>query len=315
MLDAAYVGNVGRHLLQRRSLNAIPYGTRFLPSSIDPTTGNTPLPDNFLRTLPGYSDIQYIEMSSNSNYHALQTQVNRRFSKRLQFGLSWTWSKSLNLVNGNNDAVNPFLDYRMRNYGKGNFDRTHNFVLNYTYNLPKLSSALPNPLVRWVFDNWDVAGVTSFISGQPLGIGYSLASGADIVGGGGAGVDSRVVLTGNPNLPKSERTVARHFNTDVVQAPTRADFGIGNAPKDPIRGPGTNVWDVSFYKNFPFPQNEARRLQFRFEFYNFFNHASFQGVDTTARFDAAGRQISGTFGQYTSTLDARRIVLGAKFYF
>jgi len=315
VLDAAYVGNVGRHLLQRRSLNAIPYGTRFLPSSIDPTTGNTPLPDNFLRTLPGYSDIQYIEMASNSNYHALQTQVNRRFSKRLQFGLSWTWSKSLNLVNGNNDAVNPFLDYRMRNYGKGNFDRTHNFVLNYTYNLPKLSSALPNPLVRWVFDNWDVAGVTSFISGQPLGIGYSLASGADIVGGGGAGVDSRVVLTGNPNLPKSERTVARHFNTDVVQAPTRADFGIGNAPKDPIRGPGTNVWDVSFYKNFPFPQNEARRLQLRFEFYNFFNHASFQGVDTTARFDAAGRQISGTFGQYTSTLDARRIVLGAKFYF
>jgi hypothetical protein len=56
-------------------------------------------------------------------------------------------------------------------------------------------------------------------------------------------------------------------------------------------------------------------LQLRFEFYNFFNHASFQGMDTTARFDAQGRQVSGTFGQYTSTLDARRIVLGAKLYF
>jgi hypothetical protein len=315
VLDTAYVGNVGRHLLQRRSLNAVPYGTRFLPSSIDPTTGNTPLPDNFLRPLPGYADIQYIETASTSNYHSLQTQINKRFSRGLQFGVSWTWSKSMNLVNGNNDAVNPFLDYRMRNYGKGNFDRTHNFVLNYVYNVPRLSQVWNNSLVKWVFDNWDVAGVTTFTSGAPLGLSYSLVSAADIVGGGGAGVDTRVNLTGNPVLPKSERTVLRHFDTSVVQAPTRAEFGIGNAPKDPIRGPGINSWDVSFYKNIPFSKNEARRLQLRFEFYNFFNHASFQNVDTAARFDAAGRQVSGTFGQYTSTLDARRIVLGAKFYF
>jgi hypothetical protein len=124
-----------------------------------------------------------------------------------------------------------------------------------------------------------------------------------------------VNLTGNPILPKSERTPLRHFDTSAVQAPTRAEFGIGTAPKDPIRGPGINVFDVSFYKNIPFSKDEQRRLQLRFEFYNFFNHASFQGVDTAGRFDANGRQVSGTFGQYTSTLDARRVVLGAKIYF
>ncbi len=168
---------------------------------------------------------------------------------------------------------------------------------------------------RWVFDNWDIAGVTTFTSGSPLGIGYSLVSGQDLVGGGGAGVDSRVVLTGDPNLPKSERTVYRHFNTDVVQPPTRADFGKGSAPKDPIRGPGINVFDVSLYKNIPLGAQEQRRLQLRFEFYNFFNHPSFQNVDNSGRFDAQGKQVNGTFGAYTSTLDARRIVLGAKFYF
>jgi hypothetical protein len=315
VLDTAYVGSVGRRLLQRRSLNAVPYGTRFLASSIDPTTGTTPLPDNFLRPLPGYADIQYIEMASSSNYHSLQTQVNKRFSSGLQFGASWTWSKSMNLVNGNNEAVNPFLDFRMRNYGRGNFDRTHNFVLNYTYRLPKLSQVWNNPVTKWVFDSWDVSGVTSFISGAPMGIGYSLVAAQDLVGGGGAGVDSRVVVVENPVLPKGERTIYRHFNTNAFQPPTRANFGIGNAPKDVFRGPGTNVWDVSFFKNIPLGSNEARRLQLRFEFYNFFNHASFQGVDTTARFDAAGRQVSGTFGQYTSTLDARRAVLGAKIYF
>ncbi len=123
----------------------------------------------------------------------------------------------------------------MRNYGKGNFDRTHNFALNYVYKVPKLSQVWNNALTRWVFDNWDVAGVTSFISGAPLGIGYSLVQAQDLTGGGGAGVDSRVVLLDNPNLPKSERTINRHFNTDVVRPPSRDNFGIGNAPKDPIR--------------------------------------------------------------------------------
>ena len=46
-----------------------------------------------------------------------------------------------------------------------------------------------------------------------------------------------------------------------------------------------------------------------------FNHANFSAVDTTGRFDAQGRQVSGTFGQYTATQDARRLVLGAKLYF
>jgi hypothetical protein len=314
VLDVSYVGSVARHLMQRRSFNSVPYGTRFLPASIDSTTG-TALPDNFLRPLPGYADIQYIELASTSNYHSMQTQINKRFSKGLQFGLAWTWSKSLNLVNGNGDAVNPFLNYRIRNYGKGNFDRTHNFVLNYLYSLPKLSKRWNIGAAKWVFDNWDVAGVTTFTSGSPLGIGYSLVSGQDIVGGSGAGVDSRVVLTGDPNLPKGERTVYRHFNTDVVQPPSRADFGIGTASKDPIRGPGINVFDFSVYKNIPFSSNEQRRLQLRFEFYNFFNHPSFQGVDTGARFDAQGKQVNATFGAYTSTLDARRVVLGAKVYF
>lgn len=315
VLDVAYVGNVGRHLLQRRSLNALPYGTRFLPSSADPTS-TSPLPDNFLRPLPGYADIQYIEMAGTSNYHSMQTQINKRFSKGLQFGVAWTWSKAMTIVNGNNDAVNPYLDYRMRNYGRAGFDRTHNFVFNYLYDIPGLSAkAGNNGIVKAVFDNWQLSGVTSFTSGAPLGIGYSLVNAVDLVGASGAGIDSRVNVLRNPILPKSERTELRHFDTTAFAPPTREEFGIGNAPKDVLRGPGINNFDVTVIKNIPIGQSDAKRLQFRFEFYNFFNHASFQGVDTTARFDAQGRQVSGTFGQYTSTLDARRVVLGLKFYF
>ena len=315
VLDVAYVGNVGRRLLQRRSLNALNYGTRFLPASLDTTTTNSPLPDNFLRPLPGYGDIQYIEMASSSNYHSLQTQINKRFAKGFQFGASWTWSKAMTLVNGNNDAVNPFLDFRMRNYGRAGFDRTHNLVVNYLYDIPKLSSVWKNPVTKWVFDDWQLSGLSSFTSGAPLGIGYSLVQAVDLTGASGAGVDSRINVVTNPIIPKGERTELRHFNTGAFAPPTRAELGIGNAPKDVLRGPGINVFDVSMFKNIPLDTDGKRRIQLRFEFYNFFNHASFQGVDTTARFDGQNRQVSGTFGQYTSTLDARRIVLGAKFYF
>ena len=43
VIDVAFVGNLGRHLLQSVNLNTLPYGERFLPSSQDPTTGK-PLP-------------------------------------------------------------------------------------------------------------------------------------------------------------------------------------------------------------------------------------------------------------------------------
>jgi hypothetical protein len=318
VLEVAYVGSLGRHLMQRRSINAVPYGGRFLASSIDPTVagGATPLPDNFLRPFRGYGDINYIEFASNSNYHALQVQANRRVSTSLAFGLSYTWSKAMDLVDGNGNNVNPFIDPKIRNYGKAGFDRTHNLTINYVYKLPGLSKRWDNVVTRQVLDGWELSGITSFISGAPLGIGYSTVQGTDLVGGSGGGLDSRVVLTGDPNLPSGDRTFQRHFNTSVVQAPTKANFGIGNAPKDPIRGPGTNNWDISIFKNFSLAREGAVRLQYRLEMYNAFNHTQFSSVDTTARFDlTTGNQVNALFGSYNGARDARRIVMGLKLNF
>jgi len=137
----------------------------------------------------------------------------------------------------------------------------------------------------------------------------------DITGAAGYNVDSRVVLAGNPILPKDERTVVRHFRTEAVQQPDTANFGIGNAARDAIRGPGVNNWDISIFKVFPLGKESSRDLQFRFETYNTFNHAQFNAVDTAARFDTAGKQVNGRFGQYTNSSDGRRIQLGLKFRF
>jgi hypothetical protein len=200
----------------------------------------------------------------------------------------------------------------MRNYGKAGFDRTHNVAIFYDYKLPDFIRG--KSFGRWIVNGWEVSGITSFISGAPTGIGYSFVVATDITGASGAGIDSRVNLIGNPNLPKSERTVYRHFRTEVVRPPDRENFGIGNAPKDPIRGPGINNWDISVFKNFRLGEGQ-RRLQFRWEMYNAFNHTQFSGVNTSARFDAQGNQVNARFGEYTAAYDARRIQAALKFYF
>lgn len=311
VLDVAYVGSLSRHLQQQRSFNSVPYGTTSLASSVDPTS-NSPLPINFLRPIQGYADINYNELSSNSSYHSMQTQLNRRFRQGLTFGVAWTWSKAMDLVDGNN-AINPFIDPRVWHYGKAGFDRTHTFVLNYDYLIPGLSKYWNNRAVRAAFDNWEIAGVTSFLSGEPQGVSYTLVSTTDLTGGGGTGVGSRPDLRGPLDLPKSEITPARAFRTENVAAPIDR-FGRGSSPKDSFRGPGTNSWDITLNKNFPIGR-ESRYIQFRFETYNTFNHTQFSGLDTAARFDAAGNQTNARFGQYTSTRNARQVQLGLKFAF
>lgn len=73
--------------------------------------------------------------------------------------------------------------------------------------------------------------------------------------------------------------------------------------------------DISLFKNFQLGNNEARRLQFRLESYNTFNHTQFTAIDAAARFDASGRQVNNEFGQYTAAAPSRRLVLGLKLYF
>ncbi|MBI3428366.1 MAG: TonB-dependent receptor [Acidobacteria bacterium] len=319
VLDVAYVGSLARHLMQRRSINAVPYGGRFQASAIDQTVsgGVTPLPDNFLRPYKGYGDINYLEFASNSNYHALQVQANRRFSSSLSFGLSYTWSKAMDLVDGNGNNVNPFIDPHIRNYGRAGFDRTHNLTINYVYKLPGLSKQLGgHAIAKQVFDGWELSGITSFVSGAPSGIGFSTVQGTDLAGASGGGVDSRLVLLADPVLPKSERTFARFFNTAAFRPPTKAELGIGNAAKDLIRLPGTNNWDISLFKNFVFGREGTFRLQYRLETYNTFNHTQFTSVDTTGRYDlTTGAQVNALFGSYTGAANVRRIVMGLKLNF
>lgn len=104
-------------------------------------------------------------------------------------------------------------------------------------------------------------------------------------------------------------------NSILAPLPGVSVNGIGNASKAPIYGPGLNNFDISLFKNFRLGSNEARRLQFRLETYNTFNHTQYNSLDLGARFDASNRQTNPTFGQFNGAALARRVVLGLKLYF
>lgn len=321
LLDVAYAGNVQRHLLQTRNLNAVPYGTNFLPSSLDPTvTGGRPLNSNLLRPRLGYTDINYLEFAGIGNYNALQFQLIRRFSSRATFNVSYAFSKALDLVDGAGNTVNPVLNYRSSDYGPSGFDRRHVLTINYTYNLPGVSKVWNNRATRIGLDGWELSGVSTFQSGAPLGLPYTLTYTADLTGGttaastGVTGYATRSVLVGDVNAPAPN---GEWFNVNAVKAPVPGLSlnGIGNASKAPIYGPGLNNWDISLFKNFQWGSNESRRLQFRIETYNTFNHTQFTGIDTLARFNQANQQTNTNYGRFTTAALARRLVLGLKLYF
>jgi hypothetical protein len=310
LLDVSYVGNVGRHLIQRRNLNLVPYGARFDPANADPTNPRIALPDNFFRPYPGYGNITYQENSGTSNYNGLHVALNRRFTSGVQLGLSYSWSKTMGLTNSDQQGLPTYRPYRIWSYGKLSFDQTHKMVVSYLWELPRLSRITPHPLIRHIFDNWEWNGITTFSSGTPAGIGFSTVDNADITGGGDG---ARVVMVDNPVLPRSEQTFQRRFNTEAFARPPRGDFG--NAPKDVFRRPGINNWDFTFLKKIPLGSGERRYLQLRWEMYNAFNHAQFQNVDTGARFNAAGDQVNARFGQVTSTREPRIMQVALHLYF
>ena len=300
ILDVGYSGSLGRHLLWQRNINSIAYGTNFLASSNDPTT-NRPLPSAFLRPYQGYGDINVREPASSSNYHSLQVSANRRFSARFKYGLSYTWSKSLDYNTDDGTSVSTLVPIKIWNYGVSTFDRKHVVKANWLYDLPSLKSAAR--AVKWVTNDWQLSGIATFSTGAPLDIGYTTVTAADITGSPTDG--SKIVVAGNPILSGGDRTFTRFFDTSVFAAP--AVGTIGNAGRGIVRGPGIQNYDLTAYKNFA--HKERFRTQLRGEFYNAFNHTQWSGLNTTARFDATGKQVNAQFGQVTATRPGRRIQL------
>lgn len=305
-IDVSYVGNVAHHLIQGVNLNEVPYGAHFQPQNQDPVTGSA-LPEDFYRPIPGYEGIGQLGNFGWSNYNSLQVAANRRYSHGIQFGLSYTWSRSMGTGSNDGDTLATYRPWRIWNYGPTLFDQRQVLTLTYVWDLPPASKLAPNSFVKFLFDDWQVSGVCTFAKGLPMGVYLGTTDGADIAGGGD-GV--------RPNLVGDVKQGAggfyNWFNTAAFARPAQGYYG--NSPVYPVYGPGQNNWDITLMKKFPLG-SEQRALEFRGEFYNAFNHPQYDAVDTTAVFDPSGAQVNGEFGQVIATRSPRIIQLSLRLEF
>lgn len=308
VIDVSYVGSLSRHLINQRNINSIPMYARFDPANIDSTT-RSPLPDNYLRPYLGMGTINMRTFDGTSNYHGMQMSVNRRMSRGLQFGMSYTYAKSLGVSNADFGGLSYYFPWRQYNYGPLGYDIRHMAVFNYNYEVPNLGKKLDNKFIGIITDNWQISGITQFMTGTPFTPGYSTSDGADITG---SQEGARINVLSDPFLPAGERTFDRNFKTEAFGRPAVRTFGTAGV--NIMRNPGWSNWDMSFSKRFPL-FSEDRYLQLRGEFYNIWNHTQFSSYNTTARFDAAGRQINAAFGQLSGTRDPRKVQLSLRFMF
>ena len=300
ILDVGWVNTEGRHLSRTRALNEVPFAAEFQPQNANPV-GSGYLPDNYFRPYMGYGGITWQEESGSSNYNALQVQANRRFAKTLMLSASYSWSKVLTY-----NGASPYLSDNWF-YGLSSINRPQSFVLNAMWDLPKASHLADNGFIRTAFDGWQIGMVGTWQLGQPMGVSYGSTAGTNFTGGGDS---SRTIVTGPVQLSRDQRTINRFFNTSAFSMPLQSTvanpyLGLGNSSSTLFNGPGVNNTDISFFKNIPI--RERASLQLRWEIYDFFNHPSFNSVDTTARFNAAGQQISQTFGQLNGALTPRQM--------
>ena len=109
----------------------------------------------------------------------MQVSVNRRFARNLQFGASWTWSKTMDFNDGDGDSIVPLVP-RSYYYGMASFDRTHALKINWLYDLPKVR--LNWAPAQHILNNWQLAGIVSFVSGAPTTVSFTTTNGMDITG-------------------------------------------------------------------------------------------------------------------------------------
>ncbi len=332
LIDIAYVGTLGRHLLERKDLNSIPIGTTLNPKNLDASNNNAALPNQFLYPYPGYTNIQYYNYDANSSYHSMQTMLNKRFSHGLSGGLAWTWSKAMDYDDIDTTNLSNLVSPKVWNYGEAGYDRTHILKGSWVYSMPKGSNLMPhggrNFITKGALDGWQLSGIMTLMSGAPQGVSLGTQSGnANNVSGSPTDA-ARPNMVGVPTLPKDQRTFALNVNPLAFAMP--AVGTLGNAPKNVYRGPGRNNFDISMFKNFKV--NERIKAQFRAEAYNIFNHTQYTSVDNTIRFNNTagvvtgtlngvayrvnpGEQVPTTFGQFTAAGLARRMQLGLRFDF
>jgi hypothetical protein len=265
---------------------------------------------------------------ANSNYNAFQLGV-RHTAAPFVFGLSYTYSHSLDDSSDRSDAdfVNSYN--LSSNKASSNFDQRHNLSFSYIYDLPlrkflynwthwldddptnevsahkagSSRSSWDSSLSKVLLDGWQFSGIIIFQTGTPFSvINGGSPGGIGVSDNGGVanyfGTGSYADCVGSPyghgssKGPDIAQTLGPLlYNPSAYVAPRGLTFG--NCGRNSLKNPRRENFNVSLLKHFHV--FGERDLEFRAEGFNIFNHTQFRIYDPSHPGNT-GNNIIGCYG-------------------
>ena len=290
----AYVGSSSDHLPRWYDINGADPG--------DPRT------ERQRRPIPQLGAITYRETSGRASYHGLDTTLEKRLSRGVQFSLAYTWSHSIDDVTEQFGGEGPVIQDRRnlrRDKGNSGFDRRHRLASFYLIELPFGAGRRwlqQSGLLNAVLADWQLSGIVSMQSGAYFDVSIPNPRGRL----GVTASNWRPDLVGDPRV--SNPGPDRWLNPAAFAVPQNPDgtYRFGNLGRNSLVGPGYFNLDVGLMRDFRL--GARRRLQVRWEAFNATNHPSY-GLPNTILNDP-------DFGTIRTTVSTpRQMQLGVKLLF
>jgi len=261
---------------------------------------------NYYALLPYkvFNQIQLAENAARSSYNGLNVAWNRRFTKGLAFGASYTLSKSYDNASGRKDIV--WNAYDDRNFwGPSSFDTRNIIVINWIWELPYHNN---KGFAGTLLGGWQITGITQAQSGTPFSV-----TTADDFAGIGQSQNQPWQVNGSPNYPKQFGSAGWLAAKDssgnsFITKPANGTFS--NGTRDEFYGAGFSNWNLGLFKTFMF--RERVGLTFRAEAFNWLNHPNLAGANGGS---PNTNPTSSAFGTITTKDSRRQLQLSLKLNF
>jgi hypothetical protein len=263
-----------------------------------------------LTAFPQFGNVSTTEYNGSSEFHSLQFQFVKRFTKGLSMNGSYTWSRE----HLKNQYLNP-QDTELTEYISPN-ERPHRFTFSSIYELPfgkgRTYANDWHPAVDAILGGWQIQGLYEWQSGEPLLL-PNLYFGGDIdqlesklgksdANGLRYGVDMAAWDISGFNIGGVVPGVANNFTSGSAISLRNLPFTI-----DGLRNQRFLKFDVGMSKNFRI--REGMKLQVRVDAINLLNRPYFTSPNVTAS------SSSFSFTNAPVRQPPRDIQIGARFTF
>lgn len=230
---------------------------------------------------PNFSYIYLQTTGTTSNYNALQLKYQRTISRGLQVLGSYNWSHSIDFGSQN-------IAYSQIR-GDSDFDLRHNFNIAATYDI---ATGRSSGLLHSLVDRWGLDTRFSARTAFPITL-----NGNSIVQPNGQNAYSGLNLIPGAPIYINVAGIAGNRRINPAAFALPASGQRGNAPRNFVRGFGTNQLDLAMRRTFPI--REAINLQFRAETFNILNHPNFGYIQPTygnVQFGEATKMLNQSLG-------------------